>query len=139
MVENAPGAGNKRPEHPWRTAFYPRQAVNVYEPQWSGGGALCSNDATRRAGCLGDVRRHQFTGGSGALGLWCMNRLDPSGELRVGFGEACEVAADKSWISHGIIGLRENRYPLAPFRSAGRRRVWAGFEVRLTIHATKPL
>jgi hypothetical protein len=25
--------------------------------------------------------------------LWCMNRFDPSGELRAGFSEACEVSA----------------------------------------------
>src|SRR5712692_8671192 len=64
---------------------------------------------------------------------WCLNRLDPSGERRAAFGEACEVAAVKPPISHEIIGLREDFYPPAPFRSAGPGMVWACFEVRLTL------
>jgi hypothetical protein len=31
---------------------------------------------------------------------WCLNRLDPSGERRAAFGEACEVAAAKPSISN---------------------------------------
>jgi hypothetical protein len=52
-----------------------------------------------------------------------MNRLDPSGELRAGFGEACEVAADQPPRENGIIGLRENFYAPAPFGQQATGRV----------------
>ena len=66
-----------------------------------------------------------------------MNRLDPSGELRAGFGEACEVAADTPPISHSIIGLRENCDAPAPVRSAGHRQGLGMFRGAIDYTCTK--
>ena len=66
-----------------------------------------------------------------------MNRLDPSGELRAGFGEAYQVAADKPPISNRIIGLRERFYPPDPFRSASHRHGLGMFRGAIDYSCTK--
>ena len=101
---------------------------------------LAANRVMRRAG--GGAKSPSLLAGflydGGGERRWCMNRLDPSGELRAGFGEAYQAAADKPPISNRIIRLRERFYPRTLFGQRATGMVWACFEVRLTIHAPKP-
>ncbi len=58
-------------------------------------------------------------------GRWCMNRLDPSGELRAGFGEACEVAAEQTtYISYNH-RLTRKLLSADPFSASGPE-AWSG-------------
>ena len=57
-------------------------AVGVLLPQGFGG------EQAGAAGGRPEKRPVEVLGNASGGGRWCMNRLDPSGELRAGFGEA---------------------------------------------------